>query len=149
LGIQSGGANLTSKTKTAKYREDMIIAGLFMQIALLSLFFATAAIFQKRLKAQPTNESTTLNVWNRSLYMIYSVSALILFRSIFRIVEYLQGANGYSLTHEWTFYAFNFVPMFIVTAIFFWWYPGYLLSKHHCGEHIELVASGRDKSTRR
>jgi hypothetical protein len=149
LAIQSGGASLTSRRKTAKYGEYIVVAGLFTQIALLTLFFATAAIFQKRLKKQPTIESATTDVWKRSLYMIYGVSALIFFRSIFRIVEYLQGSDGYSLTNEWTLYAFDAVPMFVVTLAFFWWYPGYLLPERYTAEHVELVASGRDKSTRR
>ncbi len=55
--------------------------------------------------------------------MIYFVSAVIFLRSIFRVVEYIQGQEGYSLGHEWTLYVFDGVPMLIVAVVFWVWHP--------------------------
>ncbi|CZR53714.1 related to Rtm1p [Phialocephala subalpina] len=125
LSVQGGASNLTSHANTAKIGNDIVVAGLFIQIVLLGVFFATSISFQRRLSKQPTNESKTTDIpWRQTLYMIYTVSILIFARSIFRVVEFIQGQDGYSLGHEWTLYVFDTVPMFIVAVIFWWWYPG-------------------------
>jgi cytochrome bd-type quinol oxidase subunit 2 len=148
LGIQGGAVNLTTKDKTAKLGENLIVVGLCMQLALLGFFFMTAAVFHKRLRKQPTIESSTTSVWKSTLYMIYAVSALIFFRSVFRVIEFLQGTDGYSLRNEWTLYVFDAAPMFVVTVVYFWWYPGFLLRAQESEERFELVEEGRVKSDR-
>lgn len=45
--------------------------------------------------------------WKQHLYTLYTVSLLIMARSIFRVVEYAMGQDGYPLTHEWTLYVFG------------------------------------------
>lgn len=74
--------------------------------------------------------------------MVYVASTLIFGRSVFRVVEYMQGHDGYSLTHEWTLYTFDAVPMFAVTIIFWYWYPGYVQPDIDDVERIELANSG-------
>lgn len=148
LGIQGGASGLTSSDELAKMGENIVIAGLFIQLVLLGLFFTVAIIFQKRLTKQPTTESCTTDApWRQTLYMIYTVSALIFARSVFRVVEYVQGHEGYALTHEWTLYAFDAVPMFAVAVMFWYWYPGFIRPAiTEDAERIEL--DSRDKSTR-
>jgi hypothetical protein len=127
LMMQGSASSLTSHPNLARIGEDIVVAGLFIQLVLLGLFFVTAIVFQIRLKKQPTRQSYTMDApWKQTLYMIYVVSALIFARSIFRVVECIQGQDGYSLGHEWTLYVFDAVPM-IVASFFFWaWYPGYI-----------------------
>jgi hypothetical protein len=68
----------------------------------------------------PTRESYIVEPsWEQNLYMLHMVSILILLRSIFRVVEYIQGQTGYSLKHELTLYVFDSVPVLIVTVVFF------------------------------
>jgi hypothetical protein len=127
LMVQGNASSLTSRPNLARIGENIVVVGLFIQLVLLGLFFVTAIVFQIRLRKQPTMQSyTTEGPWKQTLYMIYIVSALIFARSIFRIVEYIQGQNGYSLGHEWTFYVFDAVPMIVATVCFWAWYPGYI-----------------------
>ncbi|KAH7342520.1 RTA1 like protein-domain-containing protein [Rhexocercosporidium sp. MPI-PUGE-AT-0058] len=143
LNVQSGASGLNSTPKLAQIGEYIVVAGLFMQLILLGFFFVVAIIFQKRLAQQPTQESyTTEKPWRQTLYMIYVASAFIFGRSVFRVVEYMQGHDGYSLTHEWTLYTFDAVPMFIVTIMFWYWYPGYVQPDVEDIERIELANSG-------
>lgn len=56
--------------------------------------------------------------------MLYVVSTLIMIRSIFRVVEYIMGHNGYPLRNEWTLYIVDALLMFGVVASFAWRFPG-------------------------
>ncbi len=142
LQVQSAASGLTSHAKLAKIGEDIVVAGLFIQLALLVMFFVVAGIFQVRLKKRPTRESYTTDApWRRILYMVYIVSVLIFLRSIFRVVEYIPGHDGYSLEHEWTLYTFDGVPMFIVAVIFWVWHPASVAPAVEDSERVELASS--------
>lgn len=54
---------------------------------------------------------------------LYTGSFLIMVRSIFRAVEYLQGFDGYLLRHEAYLYVFDAVLMFLVMVLFNWIHP--------------------------
>ncbi|KAI9745399.1 MAG: hypothetical protein M1818_000933 [Claussenomyces sp. TS43310] len=139
LSVQGASSGLTSNTNTAKIGGDIVLSGLFIQILLLGLFFVTAVEFQIRLKKQPTRESCITDApWRQTLYMIYVISALIFARSIFRVVEYIQGQDGYCLGHEWTLYVFDTVPMFTVAVVFWFWYPGNIRPATEDVERVDL-----------
>ena len=59
-----------------------------------------------------------------SLYTLYIVSALIMIRSLFRAIEYIQGQDGYLLQTEAFLYVFDALPMFIVVALLHWRHLG-------------------------
>jgi hypothetical protein len=61
--------------------------------------------------------------WKRHLYVLYAASALILVRSIFRVIEYIQGNAGYLLSHEAYLYIFDATLMFLVMLLFNWVHP--------------------------
>ena len=50
--------------------------------------------------------------------MLYATSGLILVRSIFRVVEYLQGHDGYLVKSEAWMYVFDALLMFAAAALF-------------------------------
>jgi hypothetical protein len=54
-----------------------------------------------------------------------------MFRSIFRVVEYLQGNNGFLLRHEYFLYIFDALLMFIVMIIFNWIHPAEITELYH------------------
>lgn len=62
--------------------------------------------------------------WKKHLIALYAGSALILVRSVYRLVEYLQGgSSGYIIEHEWTLYVFDAVLMLGTMFVFFWIHP--------------------------
>ncbi|KAF4630747.1 hypothetical protein G7Y89_g7393 [Cudoniella acicularis] len=122
--VQGGSAGLMINTSTAKMGQDIVVAGLCIQIIMFGLFVVVALIFQSRMRSNPTPASYHPEIpWKQSLNMLYIVSVLIMIRSIFRVVEFVMGYDGYPLTHEWTLYIFDSVLMVTVTAIFYWRYP--------------------------
>lgn len=62
--------------------------------------------------------------WQKHLIGLYIVSILILIRSIVRVVEYLQGYDGYIMTHEVYLYIFDALVMFIAVVSMNWIHPG-------------------------
>lgn len=128
--VQSGGGGLmASESFSKKSAQNIILVGLLIQIVLFGLFAVTAALFHVRMRRWPSAASTDGRVpWQRILGMMYAASALIMVRSIFRVVEYVMGKDGYLLTHEWTLYVFDALLMVLAMAVFVWWYPGRLVA---------------------
>lgn len=147
FALQGGGGGIQAAGTLEMYElgEKIIIAGLFVQIFIFSFFVVTAASFHKRrLSAGPAASSVP---WRRHLTVLYVVSAIILVRSIFRVVEYLQGNGGYLISHEIFLYVFDAILMAAVMAIFLVWYVDDLAGtqglKRGSGREL-LPSSGSD-----
>lgn len=123
--VQAGGSGLMVSSSLSKVGEGVVLAGLGLQVLSFCLFVITAYVFQMRMRRNPTAEGFDGSIpWKQQLQSLYAISALILIRSIFRIVEYAMGNEGYPLSNEWTLYVFDAVPMFVAMVIFGVWYPG-------------------------
>ena len=127
--MQAGGGGLQA-SGNHDIGQKIIIGGLFVQIIMFSIFLVTTIIFHRRALKQNTGLmlSSIVN-WKRYLHILYITSTLILIRSIFRVVEYLQGHDGYLSSHEIFLYVFDAILMFLVMLIFAIWYIGDLKQK--------------------
>ncbi|KAM0714121.1 hypothetical protein Q7P37_011085 [Cladosporium fusiforme] len=125
--LQAGGGGVQSAGTLDLYElgEKVIIAGLFVQIAIFGFFVVTSVLFHSRFVSSGMSSTTqTIVPWKRHLIVLYTTSGLILVRSIFRVIEYLQGNGGYLISHEVFLYIFDAVLMAITMAIFCVWYIG-------------------------
>lgn len=77
---------------------------------------------QDEIPQQATDDANLLP-WKRHMLALYVASALIMVRSVFRVVEYLQGNNGYLLRHEVYLYIFDALLMLAVMCLFNWIHP--------------------------
>ncbi|KAI2785819.1 hypothetical protein POX_h09579 [Penicillium oxalicum] len=95
-----------------------IMAGLLIQLISFEFFVVISAIFHFRIGRQPTpwaQKDRVLSMrrtwrernWGSLLLTLYMTSGLILIRSIFRVIEYQGGPDGYFITLE--AYSFIFV----------------------------------------
>lgn len=125
LNVQANGAGLTANKKLQKVGEYIVVAGLFLQLAVFGFFVAAAVIFHVRMGRYVVKESALRPdvPWRQGLKMLYACSMLIIVRSIFRVIEYLMGVDAYLLAHEWPMYVFDAVPMWAVQVIFLVWFP--------------------------
>ncbi|RMZ71212.1 rta1 domain-containing [Pyrenophora seminiperda CCB06] len=126
LVIQGLGSSImgTMKLELAIAGEKIVIAGLALQVATFVVFLGAALDFQGRMRGKPRATAASaavpgepLPVWLKTLYILYSVSALILFRCTFRLIEYSMGNAAYLIAHEWTLYCFDTVPMVLVLVL--------------------------------
>ncbi|RYC77584.1 hypothetical protein BFJ63_vAg19542 [Fusarium oxysporum f. sp. narcissi] len=116
-GYQSSGS-LEALDNGAK----VIIVGLFIQLIFFGLFIVIAVAFNRSVNMSPTGRSHVVP-WKKHMYVLYVGSLLIMIRSVFRAVEYLQGFDGYLLKHEIYLYIFDAVLMLLVMVIFSWYHP--------------------------
>jgi hypothetical protein len=122
--VQGSAAGLMATSENAQMGQNIVIAGLFIQILVFGFFVVTTIIFHRRMRECPTRESEDPNVpWESRIIMLYVVSGLIMVRSVFRVIEFIMGHDGYLLKHEWPLYVFDGVLMFGVMVIFFVKYP--------------------------
>lgn len=122
--LQAGGGGIQSGGSLDMYElgEKIIIAGLFAQIFVFSVFIFTSFTVHWRIHKAPPR--TAVIPWRRHLLALYATSFVILVRSIFRVIEYLQGNAGYLISHEIFLYIFDAVLMAAVMLIFVIWYIG-------------------------
>lgn len=123
LVLQGLGASImgTMKLQLAIAGEKVVIAGLSMQVATFVFFLVAAVDFQIRMEGKlavsaPVRSAGSSD-WRKMLYILYNVSTLILLRCIFRLIEYAMGNAAYLISHEWTLYVFDTVPM-LLTVMF-------------------------------
>jgi hypothetical protein len=121
--------------------EKLIIAGLFTQLFFFTIFVVVAGMFHYRLvndkplqkrissRSEPSSAIKSSRAilndlpWKRHLCILYIASGLIMVRSLFRVIEYLQGNAGYLLSHEVFLYVFDAALMFVVVVLFNWFHP--------------------------
>jgi hypothetical protein len=134
----------TMQLSLALAGEKIVIAGLALQVATFIVFLVASADFQIRMGRKTTTSSPDGGNWRKMLYILYSVSALILFRCTFRLVEYAMGNASYLIAHEWTMYCFDAVPMFLVLVLLLVlqpskYVPQELQKEESSDEEVEVV----------
>lgn len=74
---------------------NIVVAGLLIQVVMFGFFIWTTIVFQARMNRRPTFEATFEQFdWKNQIRVLYALSLLILIRSMFRVVEYVEGYNG-------------------------------------------------------
>lgn len=112
--------------------ENIIIAGLSVQIWFFSCFVVVSAIFHSKMRRNPTEAALVpSNPWRSSLYSLYLGSILIWVRCVFRLIEYAQGNDGYLISHEAFLYVFDALLMFGVMVLFALVHPSILNATMH------------------
>ncbi|KAK5166516.1 uncharacterized protein LTR77_008059 [Saxophila tyrrhenica] len=107
---------------------NLVAGGLIFQLVAFVVFMLLALRVHRRLINNPTHISAHLDVyWRMAFWSLYITSSLILLRNLVRIIEYVQGGDGYIITHEIFLYLFDAVPMFLVVLTLTVFYPGRLI----------------------
>jgi RTA1 like protein len=124
-----------------KLGQNIITGGLGIQVLFFGLFILVAAIFNYRLRAMPSMRSKQLSVpWQSYLFILYGASFMIMIRSVFRIVEYVMGQDGFLLDHEVFLFAFDAALMFLTMVLFNIYHPSRIINKgavEHHGRDLE------------
>ena len=116
----AGGALLAGKKPDQiTSGQHIIVAGLLIQVIFFGVFIITATIFHIRIRKVPSLRSADAGIpWMKHMRVLYTVSTFIMIRSILRVVEYIQGNDGYILRHEEFLYIFDGCLMLAVMALY-------------------------------
>lgn len=118
--------------------ENMIIAGLFVQILFFGFFMIVSVIFHRRMLATPMHHVMSAELpWNHYMKILYTVSLLIMVRSVYRVAEYVQGSDGYLQSKEVFIYVFDAALMFACCIILNVSHPSKLLSHSEVGYKVD------------
>ncbi|PKX88936.1 RTA1 domain-containing protein [Aspergillus novofumigatus IBT 16806] len=147
----AGGATMASSSLSARTTgEHITIGGLCVQLVFFTIFVLTSATFHRRIRLNPTQRAlqlggssnqATFRSWESALWGLYIASALILIRSIFRLVEYAQGNDGYLIGHEAFMYVFDATLMVFAMVTMNVLHPSVILAgdyKHRQGSMESL-----------
>lgn len=83
------------------------------------------------------------------LYVIYTALLLIIFRNIYRLIEFSQGVLSNITTHEWYAYVFDAVPMLFALIILAFFHPGRVLRGPRCDFTEENRAMKEEKKAKK
>ncbi|KAK4580123.1 hypothetical protein LTR86_000326 [Recurvomyces mirabilis] len=124
--MQSSGAGLMSSGsgKSIDTGKNIVVAGLLTQVVFFGLFVLAAALFHARMDRVPTRKSLEVGWWRKHMLGLYLVSILIFIRSIVRVVEYVQGFDGFIMTHEVFLYVFDAAMMWVAVGVMGVVHPG-------------------------
>ncbi|KAL4767149.1 RTA1 like protein-domain-containing protein [Aspergillus nidulans var. acristatus] len=124
--FQASGGGMMAIESTAKIGQNIAIIGLFIQLIFFGVFFAISVVFCHRV--EKSKQTKILHMpYGALLYVLFVVSALIIIRCVFRVIEFVQGHDGYLMRHEVYMYVFDTIPMFVVQAIFHYYHPAKVL----------------------
>ncbi|KAJ5386613.1 hypothetical protein N7509_009154 [Penicillium cosmopolitanum] len=139
--LQGAGGGVMSSSGSANLLvvgQWIIVGGLCVQLVFFGAFLITSIIFNCRIIRSPTEESQISVAsgliprdWRGLLFALYTVSVLILIRSIYRVVEFVQGNNGYVIGHEVFLYVFDASMMFLVMIVMNVFHPSVVLRSNN------------------
>ncbi|OAP63301.1 hypothetical protein AYL99_02528 [Fonsecaea erecta] len=117
-GIASSG-NWEGNLKTVG--TNVLLVGLSLQLATFSVFLVFFGSFVKRVS---WCKETAFDCGARKVvWAIWIAGFWVQVRSVYRVVEFGMGINGYPFTHEWCLYVLEAVPMFIALTVLAFCHP--------------------------
>lgn len=158
LNVQSSGGGLLGNDDAAVVQigTDIVIAGLVLQVVVFVVFVWCCVGFHRRFRRRKIRSRSVGAVaglesramvrrdevpWETSLCVIYGTSMAILFRNVYRVVEFGMGKEGVLQREEWPVYAFDAVPMVLTMVAYIVWHPGALFLEKDRSSGVELVGS--------
>lgn len=136
----SASSDSSGSNNSVSTGQNVIIGGLFVQIIFFGFFLISALVFQRRLVSHPTAGGLADHLpWRKHIYALHMSSVLVLVRSVVRVVEYVQGTDGFLMSNEVFIYVFDGLLMFALMVIFLVIHP----SEVNC-----LLGRGRVMTTK-
>ncbi|KAJ5922307.1 hypothetical protein N7516_010010 [Penicillium verrucosum] len=124
--LQCSGGGLMAISGLSSTGQKVIVFGLFFQLLFFGFFLYVSVKFALRIRQA---QGGFLGApWGTLLHILFLMAALIIFRCLYRVVEFLQGHDGYLISREVYMYLFDALPMLVVQLLFHYWKPYKMLN---------------------
>lgn len=129
--LAGAGMQATTSDGVRKTGGTVVLVGLFFHLALFSFFIINIIVFHMRNARSPSLLSDHPRVpnWRLRMYALYLASVFVQVRNIVRIAEYIQGPDGFVMSHEVFIYLFDAVLMWLAMSVFLVIHPGKLVKR--------------------
>ncbi|CAG7940071.1 unnamed protein product [Penicillium salamii] len=138
-----GGGYMAAGTLSAMdIGANIVIGGLAIQLLFFGFFVVVSAIFHWRVKKRSdysnlsgasltttSRNSKTKMTWESIMWALYIACLLILVRSIFRVVEFVEGNDGFIMRREYLLYIFDACLMMLTGVVLGICHPGSILTQ--------------------
>lgn len=116
--LQAAGGGLMATVNGRTTGSNLITAGLVIQIVFFGVFIINEFRFSYSVARVCTfYRHISKKWWFLNLTLMLS-SILIMVRSIVRLVEFVEGYDGFIISHEYFIYVFDAVPMLLAAIVF-------------------------------
>jgi len=116
----AGGSMEASDDANMTTANHIILLGLGIQLIFFFFFIFLTFVFHSRTRDWDVKANE--GDWKRLLHVLEASSVLIFIRSIYRIIQFAQGFDGYLISHEVFLYLFDSLLMLIL--LFSFVHPG-------------------------
>jgi RTA1 like protein len=114
---------------TVNLGNHIIVLGLIVQLLFFGFFIIVSIVFHRRITVSPTDLSLKIDApWSRYLRVLYTASVLVMVRSVYRVVEYIQGKSGVLQEQEAYLYIFDATFMFLCCFVFHLFHPSQIIA---------------------
>lgn len=137
-------AGTVSAMDTGAY---IVIGGLVIQLLFFGFFIVVSAVLHWRVKRNLLSISHSLErskKWESIMWALYAACLLILVRSIFRVVEFVEGNDGFIMRREYLLYIFDACLMALTGVVLAVVYPGSFLGRNESKRDSELQLMSMD-----
>lgn len=126
LASQLAGSVLrASDDHTTNQRgSHIVLGGLILQASIFFFFAILTFDFYTRFRR---TEKASRFPWDKHVVVLWILSLTFIIRNLVRIVEFLQGGDGYITMHESMLYLFDGTLMLFVVMLLVFVHPGQLL----------------------
>lgn len=145
--LQSGGGGFMAEASPSAMEDGakIVVAGLAIQLLYFGFFIVAAAVFHFRVKKDPAYYlttkvpfSSTRFSWETLIWALYLACSLIFIRSVYRVVEFVQGNDGFIMRKEYLLYVFDATLMSITGLSLAIVFPGAFMRTQKQRRDIEL-----------
>jgi RTA1 like protein len=140
---QGGGTSIAAggnwEGDSAKIGTNILLLGLSLQLATFTAFIVLLWRFVCRVRIVEGASEPNIK---KLLVGVVVASACIEVRSVYRVVEFALGVEGYPFQHEWPLYVLEAVPMWGAIAAMGWWHPVRLVPEGMVVKEEKGVAAG-------
>lgn len=116
--LQGIGAGLTGSYDTYHTGKALLIAGLFVQIGIFTVFVLREWLMFRVVHSDAAGVAHCTVKWRQLNIVLLVSGALIMVRSIVRLVEVFEGVRSAILLHEWYTYVFDTLPMVLLVVLY-------------------------------